>query len=62
MAPCASEARAASGGGQELVFGDDRVMDIDDPRFSAADPPLFQVQLTAHRRNAMKLIDDAACQ
>ena len=43
--------------GQELVFGDDQVMDIDDPRFTAQNPPLFQVQLTDIDENAMKLIE-----
>ena len=43
--------------GQELVFGDDQVLDIDDPRFTASNPPLFQVQLTDIDENAMKLIE-----
>lgn len=43
--------------GQELVFGDDSVLDIDDPRFTMANPPLFQVQLTEIDEFAMKLIE-----
>jgi|SRR5215471_7440679 len=42
--------------GQELVFGDDQVLDIDDPRFTANTPPLFQVQLTDIDQYAMELI------
>lgn len=43
--------------GQELVFGDDQVLDIDDQRFTAQNPPLFQVQLTDIDPNAMHLIE-----
>jgi hypothetical protein len=43
--------------GQELVFGDDKTLDIEDPRFNAQNPPLFQVNLTEIDEHAMKLIE-----
>jgi hypothetical protein len=43
--------------GERLVFGDDRTLDIEDPRFDARNPPLFQVNLTEIDEHAMKLIE-----
>lgn len=43
--------------GERLVIGDDRTLDIEDPRFDARNPPLFQVNLTEIDEHAMKLIE-----
>jgi hypothetical protein len=43
--------------GEKLVIGDDKILDIEDPRFDAKNPPLFQVNLTEIDENAMKLIE-----
>jgi hypothetical protein len=43
--------------GERLVFGDDRTLDIEDPRFDARNPPLFQVNLTEIDEHAMRLIE-----
>lgn len=43
--------------GERLVIGDDRTLDIEDPRFNAQNPPLFQVNLTEIDEHAMKLIE-----
>jgi hypothetical protein len=42
---------------QEIVFGDDQVLDIENERFNAQNPPLFEVQLADIDPNAMKLIE-----
>lgn len=42
--------------GQELIFGDDQIYDIEDPRYDARNPPLFQVQLTEVDEHAMSLL------
>lgn len=43
--------------GQELTFGDDTIWDINDPRFTAQNPPLFSVPLTEVDEFGMKLIE-----
>jgi hypothetical protein len=43
--------------GQELVFGDDQVLTIEDPRFNAQNPPLFAVDLPDTDPFSMKLIE-----
>jgi hypothetical protein len=43
--------------GAKLVIGDDQIYDIEDPRFTQDNPPLFQVNLTEIDEHAMKLIE-----
>jgi hypothetical protein len=43
--------------GEKLVVGDDKILDIEDPRFDAKNPPLFSVNLTEIDEYAMKLIE-----
>lgn len=43
--------------GLEVEFGGEDVLDIEDPRFSAQNPPLFAVNLTEIDEYAMKLIE-----
>jgi hypothetical protein len=43
--------------GEQLVVGDDRTFDIEDPRFDSRNPPLFAVNLTEIDEYAMKLIE-----
>lgn len=43
--------------GEEMTFGDDKIWDVDDPRYNAQNPPLFQVQLNEIDEFAMKLLE-----
>jgi hypothetical protein len=43
--------------GEKIVIGDNKILDIEDPRFDAKNPPLFQVNLTEIDEYAMKLIE-----
>ncbi len=43
--------------GDKMVIGDDKILDIEDPRFDSRNPPLFQVNLTEIDEHAMKLIE-----
>jgi hypothetical protein len=43
--------------GEKMVVGDDKIYDIEDPRFDSRNPPLFQVNLTEIDEYAMKLIE-----
>lgn len=43
--------------GQKMVFGDDTVWDIEDPRFDARNPPFFEVPPREINAEAMKLIE-----
>ena len=43
--------------GQKVVVGDDQIFDVEDPRFDAKNPPLYQVNLTEIDQFAMKLIE-----
>lgn len=43
--------------GEEVVFGDDTVYDIEDPRFDAKNPPFFEWQPHEIDEYAMKLIE-----
>jgi hypothetical protein len=43
--------------GEQLVVGDDRTLDVEDPRFDSRNPPLFSVNLTEIDEHAMKLIE-----
>lgn len=42
---------------EKLVIGDDKIYDIEDPRFTKDNPPLFAVNLTEIDEYAMKLIE-----
>lgn len=43
--------------GAKLIIGDDQIYDIEDPRFTQDNPPLFQVNLTEIDEHAMKLLE-----
>lgn len=43
--------------GEKIVVGDDKILDIEDPRYDAKNPPLFQVNLTEIDEFAMRLIE-----
>lgn len=43
--------------GEKLVLGDDKIYDIEDPRFNKDNPPLFAVNLTEIDEFAMQLIE-----
>lgn len=43
--------------GEKIVIGDDKILDVEDPRFDSRNPPLFQVNLTDIDPEAMRLIE-----